>query len=717
MAGTIKRELEIDNSSKFNVNDGVKHWWEEPLRILDLLCIDQLDSIDYADTIKFITRMHANTVHFHVEDCLDGGIDEDGFYFRCRHARKENRDILAEFLPLAHDAGIRVVVYTDNHWFPKTFGDKHPDWWVIKVDGSRVENLYGNDDTTFCINSPWRDWSYAVFNDLCAYNIDGIFMDGPLTFLGRGGCYCESCQEKFLNNYGRKMPVWSRDDLDTWKILVEFTAESLQDYYRDAYKAIKSIKPEVAVSLNSGNEREPQWLCGRRNRLLVPYQDMLLAEGGFHYGRLLSNKFHTPIGSKLYSMQAGGKPAANAVSSAFGAWRIYTHSAPEMRITLNEASIGVNPYFAVFAKAMNSPSIDAAAEVYSFLEENESCYRKTKSEANVGLVYSQQTLDFYRGGADVPVLDISGIEEKISDEITTFSRSFEGYYEMLFRARIPFDLVDEHILESEGLHKYKLIILPNCACLSSKQCRALKEYVAEGGCIISEFETSHYDEWGARLDSLGLAEVLGVTSTGKVFGPRRWDFAFALDNTSPYLQSLDQPEIPAPQYDLGVNSDTACVPVVLGEALISNLPKAYTPSDRPFLAVNSYGRGKSFYFSGLMGDMYAKNTFTPYKRILESIIHTEATVPVEISGVPHLLNVTLRSQPDGLLMLHLVNYEISSVDEVIPAENIKINYRGKVCPRSVKALKLGCNLDFAHNTYGTTFVLPVCREYELIVIE
>ena len=68
--------------------------------------------------------------------------------------------------------------------------------------------------------------------------------------------------------------------------------------------------------------------------------------------------------------------------------------------------------------------------------------------------------------------------------------------------------------DAERLRAFKLLVLPNIACLSDAQCAQLRAFVAAGGSLVATYETSLYDEWGAPRPQFGLADRVTHLSTG-----------------------------------------------------------------------------------------------------------------------------------------------------------------------------------------------------------
>jgi hypothetical protein len=94
-------------------------------------------------------------------------------------------------------------------------------------------------------------------------------------------------------------------------------------------------------------------------------------------------------------------------------------------------------------------------------------------------------------------------------------------YHALIEARVPFEMVNDQLLDADRLRPFKLLILPNVAALSEAQCEQLRQFVRRGGSLIATFETSLYDEEGQRRKDFGLGDLFGVSASGKVEGPMR----------------------------------------------------------------------------------------------------------------------------------------------------------------------------------------------------
>jgi beta-galactosidase len=93
------------------------------------------------------------------------------------------------------------------------------------------------------------------------------------------------------------------------------------------------------------------------------------------------------------------------------------------------------------------------------------------------------------------------------------TNSLIGYYRFLSDQNIPVDFIHRQDLESGDLSQYKLIIVPYALMFNRKAAEGLKEFVRNGGYVLSEARLAWNDERGyssAVIPGLGLSEVFGV---------------------------------------------------------------------------------------------------------------------------------------------------------------------------------------------------------------
>ena len=149
-----------------------------------------------------------------------------------RYPGFEDFDLLREYLPYARKYGIKLLAYLNMHWYSYEFAEKHPDWEQKTSSGvsyGKVRPLYG-DGTTFCVNSPWRDWAFKLIEETMKTGVDGVFLDGPVIY--PDCCYCDYCEKKFMQCYGKPIP---REDWldDSWRDFLEFRENSMAEFLRE----------------------------------------------------------------------------------------------------------------------------------------------------------------------------------------------------------------------------------------------------------------------------------------------------------------------------------------------------------------------------------------------------------------------------------------------------------------------------------------------------
>ncbi|MBT9151472.1 MAG: hypothetical protein DDT40_01667 [candidate division WS2 bacterium] len=136
---------------------------------------------------------------------------------------------------------------------------------------------------------------------------------------------------------------------------------------------------------------------------------------------------------------------------------------------------------------------DPRYDCFNWEANNENLFKYPRPYANIAVLFSTQTKILLGKGPD------------------DYINEWAGWCEALIEENIPFEVVlDETLNDIARLEGYRLLILPNAACLSAKQVQTIEKFVANGGDLILTHETSLYNETGKKLNDFGLSTLLGL---------------------------------------------------------------------------------------------------------------------------------------------------------------------------------------------------------------
>lgn len=687
------------------------NWWERPIRIADFGMTDfSLEKLERSVARK--KELAYNVEHLGIFDSNGG--DHGVFFFQSSVAEKVPADLLGPYLGTAHRAGIRVLVYMNVHWLRADFAGKHPDWLQLKRDGKVIDDVYGRGMSP-CVNSPgYRAYSFQAIRDLARYPIDGVFLDGPI-FIS-SGCFCSACREKFRASCGSDLP--SKEDWEdtAWKRFIEFRYDSITDYLRDARAALKEVRPEAIIYMN-GQGLWPSWPNGRDNRRLAAHQDIVGAEGGFLGGVLGNVPLWKPaMSAKLLETQAGGKPTVIFSAGHHCGFDRYTISPAETALLYaGTVAHGASPWYGLYFDDTGTAGPLSTGALNRFIRANEPYLAGTTSAADVALMWSARTADYYR--ATVPVTDFTQDGEKLTKQIKAGDhyKAFSGYFEALTRSHVPFDVLDERGVE-ENLDRYACLVLPNAACLSDRLAGIVRGWVEKGGLLVSSFETSFYDEWGARRQAPALADLFGVKPVS-IEGRCALDFFDRGEGDC--FEGIDQGFIPSPPFRMLCEATTGTGLGFYRE----RLPARYQPlprlSKHPAIVENGVGRGRSVYFAGNLEEAYLEFHFEEHERLMAAPIR-RWVAPLVVTDAPSTVEVVLRRLAKRRrLVVHLINYTgemVRPLRSILPVRNVRVTLPrvGKVASAKtlVKAGPIRCS-----QKGGVSFLIKEVGIHEVIVLE
>ncbi|MFD0693500.1 alpha-amylase family protein [Paenibacillus sp. GCM10027628] len=692
-------------------------WFKKPLRIVDFIPPNPelMETLDYQEEFLIRKELGFNAEHVEVHDVTLG--DAGICFYPSEYAVRTGRNILKEISENYDSIGINPIVYVNVHWISPSLAEIHPEWIQVSRDGSVIPSYYGAGNY-HCVNSPYRDSLFGTIRTIAEYNIKGIFLDGPVYRVE--GCFCEYCAALFQEQYGYSLS--SIRSAAEHRDFFDFKRSSIARFMKDSKEALSSVNPNAIIYMNSP-QLTPTRYCGRDNRMTVPYQDLLIAEGGFLHGNLRETPIWKPAATAmLLETQAQGKPYCVAIAGRLAPWSRYLLSAAETWIVHAMAvAHGASTWYGVYNDNNRDAHMQTVKQINSFLEQNVEYYTDTRSEARTALLWSYDTANYYQSSAEET--DFTSLQDHLGEKLKGDARgSFMGWFDALSRSQVLIDIIDETSLTDNSIFHYRTLILPGISCMSEEQAEQIKRFVRNGGNLIATFDTSVYDEYGQIREYPLLADLLGITTVDEITD-LPYDHIQTDKNRESYLHGIDQSLIPAPMLAVKIKPQPGSQTIMHYR---SKQPARYCDlppiTSHPFMVMNRFEKGSTLYFTGNVDKGYEHFALPEYRKLMRNALTTFHPERVILESHPGIesLHLSLRSQPQRL-MLHLINYTGSMtrpIEKVIPLHNITIRLNEMLQPvTTIRSLRTSILLPFQQEGDSIRFVLPQLDEYEVIVIE
>jgi hypothetical protein len=323
------------------------------------------------------------------------------------------------------------------------------------------------------------------------------------------------------------------------------------------------------------------------------------------------------------------------------------------------------------------------------------------------MVYSQQTAQFYG--------------RQVEDHTL-------GYYQALIEARVPFEMVHDQLLDAAHVDPFKVLILPNIAALSTRQCEQIREYVGRGGSLVATHETSLYDEWGERRPDFGLADLFGASFDGAI-DARMQNSYLQLGGRHPILKGLEGAgriingvsrvhtrtigSYPNPPLTLIPSYPDLPMEEVFPRVLQSGIPEVF---------VREIGKSRVVYFPWDIDRTFWEILAADHGKLLRNAVEWAANeAPAVIVTGPGVLDVTIWRQQESLTV-HLVNLTNpmmmkGPIRELLPAPPQQVKLRAPSTPKRVRLLVSAQQPDVRQSAGEITLTIPSILDHEVIAVD
>ena len=584
-------------------------WFDKPMRWAQLNSTeDDAAEMDIPFWLDYFRRIHADAL------CITAG-GVVAFYptnIKYHHPSRwlsRRPDYLRQVIEGCRKPGMAVVARTDPHATYEDVYRDHPDWIAVDAEGRKRRHWEMPDMWVTCALGPYNfEFMTEVTQEIVATfpEVGGIFSN---RWEGSGMCYCEHCapqlpgllrdgpaaQQRSARPARRNYIVWREKRLfELWRLVGRRNQQdqSCRKIHRELRRGQR--RPGYArgrracahsVRRPAGAQRRDGALGERQERQGIPLDPWQQAD-----------RRDLPHGRCLAVPLARFRPEPN-----------------ETRIwVLDGVANGLRPWFnKVGASVHDHRWLKVVEDLYVWHWKNERYLRNEEPVARVALVYSQQTTTWYGGPR---------ARQKVED----FSL---GMYHALIEARMPFEMLHDGTLDTAG--RFKLLLLPNIAALSEKQCEQIRRFVEGGGSVLATYETSLYDENGERRRGFragGPIRRLLAQDAGRPHPElllaggretRRPSRAEGLEDAELLINGTYQVEVePAAQFGPPLLTAIPQYPSLPMEKNMWRVKK----TDRPGIFLRQFGKGRVVYFPWDIDRVYWEVMVDDHGRLLRNAI-------------------------------------------------------------------------------------------------
>ena len=390
--------------------------------------------------------------------------------------------------------GMAIIARTDPHATWQNVYEVHPDWIAVTSKGEKRRHWANPELWVTCAFGPYNfEFMTLVHKEIMErYQPDGIFSN---RWAGSGTCYCEHCVSGFREYSGMNIPRSNDQSDPAYPKYTEWSTNRLKELWLLWDSIIRKQKSSSRFIPNGFPDKV---ITGQLS-------DIVFTDHQARSGQTMP--WSNGKVAKELRASIGMKPLGGIFSVGFEEqyrWKDSVQSEAEIRVWVAEGTAnGMRPWFTKFSGVLYDKRwLNIVDKIYQVHWRNESYLRNTNPIARVGMVFSEHSSNY---GSEP-------WQQKNGDHSL-------GMYHALIEARIPFEMVNDNLLDPEHLKPFKLLVLPNIAVISEKQCNELKRFVDEGSSIVATFETSLYDDDGRRRSDFGLNDLFGVSYDNSVEGP------------------------------------------------------------------------------------------------------------------------------------------------------------------------------------------------------
>jgi hypothetical protein len=290
-----------------------------------------------------------------------------------------------------------------------------------------------------------------------------------------------------------------------------------------------------------------------------------------------------------------------------------------------------------------------------------------------------------------------------------------GVTRMLQEGRHQFDFIDT---KTDGLERYRLLILPDEIRVHGELARRLTAYLAGGGSILASYrsglneagEAFALPEWGVRL---------------KGEAPFSPDFILARDALRRGLPASE-----LVMYLRGLEVEAAAGTETLADVIVPYFNRTWqhysshrhTPSSGKVGYAGATRRGRVVYFAHPIFTQYSRNAPRWCRTLVLNAVDALLPEPLLRVEGPSTLQATVLEQRDaGRSVVHLLHYvperrgqDFDVIEDVIPLDQVRVSLRADRRVREAHLVPDGRRLPVTQDAGRATVVVPRVTGHQMV---
>ncbi len=594
----------------------------------------------------------------------------------------------------AHSTGARVLGEVIRFYMTPWIQAEHPEWQDLSSPGAKPISVAQLKDMHVlgCWNSPYGDWFIKSQVELVKrLDWDGYNMDG---FGCWSQCFCPSCVGSYKSDTGKDIPATGDVNSSDFRHYLKWR---LDRYTRFVFKwtaALKAVKPGfVAAPWTTGPGRWWHWMgapAAEGTDAVHRVLDAPFLELFWDFPPDQGSNLLPAFTCRYYRGLTGDRPA----------WILpylceqgqFNMQPPRAECDLREMTVLTSGCLVAQGYWQQNEETPLA-HLNKMVEAREPFTRESKSLKWAAMLVGESSRLLYGlSGArtEVPLGAWigSGVDTPDRGKLVPGERrmpahmeSAVGVFRALMEDHLPLDIIIEPDVEDiETLKQYKVLVLPNAACLSAKALETIARFVRNGGGLVAMHESSLCNEFGDHRADFGLADLFGAHFKGTEDFSARWPnypkwTEIYLGITGPDLHAITDDPVIRSNYRRGsdrlqyigwmTNVEVDKGATKLGRRLC-------LPPEWPFMVLNKSGQGRSVYFAEDMGQAYFIAPYQYQRRLISNAVRWAAAAnkPSVNVDAPLCVQAAFYTQKGGKrTIVHLLNEVNTSANRAIPENN------------------------------------------------